>query len=256
MRRIIRANAAQRFLKALLFMWTLEAFFILTPRLYAQTQFRLRNGKISHVGKDGAIRQIRINEQCSDLWVAPAQDTIAFISIDKTMPVEQSPLGYEEAAIPEKTRVYVARESKDFLPELLISKPIELAGRPWSVFRNPSLSPNQQILYFSIPYTMTTSKLMSFQILSRQYRAIGDVTAYCTIWNGRYSGDQLLQKRYFAKDLRVGIVYRCYLRSEGGKAIKMEERCDEFGNFARRWTAARGGNCSLWEILDSINPAK
>lgn len=214
--------------------------------LNAQSAFTIRDGKIAYRGRDGSAEQIRIKQKCTDLWVAPTNDIIAFISIDKSMPPGKNIFGYVEDALPEQTSVYVARRSNGFAPELVFSTRIKIAGLVWQVFRNPSLSPNRQILYFSIPYTMTTSKLFSFRLDSRQFRVVGDITSYCTIWRGRYSGDQLLQKRRLPSDPNEGIIYACYLRTKVGGIAKVKERCEGFERFADLWTAAQGGSCTFW----------
>jgi hypothetical protein len=84
----------------------------------------------------------------------------------------------------ERSSVYVARRSDGFLPLRVVSRPFEIEGRTWEVLRHPSLSQDGKVLFFVIPYTMTTWKLMSYSIAPHRYQTIGDATNYCTIWNG------------------------------------------------------------------------
>ena len=240
---VTRSDTEHWFLKVLL----LQALLcVLTPCLAADATFTIRDGEITYRSEDGMTKPIHTTKKCADLWVAPSGSIIAFITIDRAKIPNKELFGYPETPLPEKTSIYIAQKSNGFLPKLLTSNSVTINGRWWAVLRKPSLSPNQRILYFSVPYTMTTSKLIGFHLGSDQYKLLGDTTDYCTIWYGQYSGDQLFQKRYLPEDPAKGVAYVCYLRSETGTPTKVGEPCDDFERFTSTWTAKHGGICSFW----------
>lgn len=199
---------------------------------------KLSNGVITYTTSTGKQGFINVGRKCADLWVSPDQSVIAFIAIDK-----ESGHSPDNRPVIEKSTIYIARQSDHFAPIRVRLRPIVINGRLWEVVRNPRISPDHRTMFFEIPYTITTSKVMSVAQPSTAYKTIGDATAYCVNWGGKRSGDLLLQRRHFSDDPSTGVVYRCYLRNQSGMETKIADECSNFQEFANRWSREQGGAC-------------
>lgn len=174
--------------------------------------------------------------------MAPDDSIVAFVSIDKAQPATAN--GSEPFI--EESSIYVARKSDRFKPVRLVEN-VVIDGRTWRVVRQPSLSPDLKTVYFSVPFTMTTWKLLSMPLSGHSYTTIGNADSYCAIWGGEYSGGLLMQIR---REANSGVSYPCYLRSKSGALEKAadEDQCWGFGDFAARWSREHGGNCKPAEL--------
>jgi len=216
-----------------------------TPCLAADFSFVLKDGAISYRTETGVARSIRVGRKCTDLWVAPDGSAIAFVAIDKEQSAENDLLNYEQEPLIERSRLYVARKSNGFLPVLAASAPVTIEGRQWHVLRSPSLSPDGKQVYFSVPYTMTTSRIFVVDLRSGARQTLGDATDYCIVWNGDYSGSQLIQRRSLPQEATAGVTYQCYLRRRTGTIEKVTDSCDSFTAFVSAWVAQHGGTCTF-----------
>jgi hypothetical protein len=200
---------------------------------------------ISYVEEDGQRQQISIGKPCSDLWVSPDEHAIAFIAIERSEP----PTPAERGPFIEESSVYIAWQSSHFKPVLLNLKSVFIDGNPWTVFRNPSLSPDLQTVYFMVPYTMTTWKLMRRALTGGTPSAVGDAMAYCVIWGGDHSGDLLTIVRQDATPGHpaTGVTYPCYLSGRSGDqtmiADGLSQDCWAFDDFSARWSREHAGAC-------------
>jgi hypothetical protein len=202
----------------------------------------LSNGVVSYVADDGRRREIQVGWKCADLWVAPDESVIAFIAIEKAQPATAN----EIEPFIEESSIYIARKSDHFRPVHLVVR-AAIGRRMWKVVRQPSLSSDLKTVYFSVPYTITSWKLLSASLPAGSYRTIGDADSYCVIWGGEHSGELLMQSRREA-DLTSpspGVSYACYLRSKSGVLSRVagEGQCWSFGKFAARWSREHGGAC-------------
>lgn len=205
----------------------------------------ISNGIITYTPENGEQRTIDVGKKCADLWVSPDESVITFIAIDRARtpsPSEQSKNEEAEVLI-EQSSIYIARRSERFAPTLLVSRPFVIDGRSWSVVRTPRLSPDQKTLFFTIPYTMTTSRLMSLALPAGTYQSIGDETNYCVVWGGKKSGYLLMQRRYLSTKVHEGISYPCYARDPAGLLTKVSDECWPFGDFADRWSREQRATC-------------
>lgn len=133
-------------------------------------------------------RLFDLRKRCTDLWVAPDESIITFVAEERTRVLEPSESARGESPAIDQSSIYIARKYDDFAPALIVSRSFLIEGRSWSVVRNPRVSPDGRTLFFEIPYTMTTSRLMSVSLASGEYHTLGDATDYCVIWSGQYSG--------------------------------------------------------------------
>ena len=211
----------------------------------ARDSFTLNNGVISHTDTTGKTRVIDVGRRCTDLWVAPDESVIAFVAIDRARPSTGQVLGYDEGPLLERTSAYVARRSGRFEPVLVTAEPVTIGDRAWYVLRNPCLSPDGKTLYFSVPYTMTTWKIVSLSTASGQRQLIGDATNFCVMWSDGYSGGLLLQTRYQPEDPAAGVAYRCEIRADSGARVGVGGDCSSFEQFAAKWALERGGTCNV-----------
>jgi hypothetical protein len=211
----------------------------------ARETFTLHDGAISHTDATGTTNVIDVGRKCADLWVAPDESAIAFVAVDSARPSSDQALGYNQEPLPERTSIYVARRSTGFQPVFVTSEPVTIGNRAWYVLRNPCLSPDGDKLYFSIPYTMTTWKIISISIASRQREVLGDASNFCVVWFGEYSGGQLLQSRYLPEDPAAGVSYRCDFRADSGARRKVAGDCSPFEQFAAKWSSEHGGTCRV-----------
>ena len=176
----------------------------------------LLNGVISYNAEDGQRRMIHVGRKCADLWVAPDESVITFIAIDKVRPAT----GSETEPFIEESSIYIARRSDDFKPDHLVAS-VPIDGRVWKVVRQPSLSPDLKTVYFSVPFTMTSWKLLSTSLRARSYTTIGNADSYCVVWGGEHSGALLMEIR---RESNSGVRYPCYLRSKSGTLTKGRTR--------------------------------
>ena len=207
----------------------------------------LSRGVVSYVTQDGQRREIQVGRRCADLWVAPDESAIAFIAIERAQPATAN----EIEPFIEESSIYIAHKADHFRPVHLVVK-VTIDGRTWKVVRQPSLSPDLKTVYFSVPYTMTSWKLLSTLLPARFYRTIGDADSYCVIWGGEHSGEVLMESRREAdpKDPNPGVTYPCYLRSKAGRLTKVADgdQCWGFSDFAARWSREQGGTCHPAEV--------
>jgi len=205
----------------------------------------LSNGVIRYPGEDGRRQRINVGKPCSDLWVSPDGRVIAFIAIEKAEP----PTPAERGPFIEESTAYIAWKSDYFKPVPLHLKPVSIDGNQWRVFRQPSVSPDLHTVYFLIPDTMTTWRLMSRSLSGGPLKTVGDVMTYCVIWGGSRSGDLLTMIRQDPGPSHPasGVTYPCYLSGAPGDrtmiADGVSQSCWAFGDFASRWSGKRGGAC-------------
>lgn len=206
--------------------------------------FSIKNGIVYYPAQDGKPRAISLGNACTDLWVAPDASAFTFVGIDKARKPDGTEwlLGQQTEPLIERSSIYVARRADGFAPLRVVSRPFKIDGRTWEVLRHPSLSPGGEKLFFVIPYTMTTWKLISYSTRKGLYGTVGDATDYCIIWGGPYSGDQILQSRYLQAAGAGGIAYRCYLRRAMGTSI-ISADCPVFEEFVSGWAKNNGGTC-------------
>jgi len=202
----------------------------------------LSHGVVGYIAEDGQRRQVEVGKKCADLWVAPDDSIIAFVAVDKAQP----PTANESEPFIEESSIYVARKSDHFKPVHLVVS-VVIDGRTWKVVRQPSVSPDLKTVYFSVPFTMTTWKLLSTPLQDHSYTTIGDADSYCVIWGGDDSGELLMQVR---REANTGVSYPCYLRSKSGTLTRVagEDQCWGFGEFAARWSREHGGKCQPADV--------
>jgi hypothetical protein len=206
---------------------------------------RLNDGIVTYVGVDGRQKTLEVGARCADLWVAPDETLIAFIAIVRERTFSRNPrLDYDEDPLIEESNIYIARKSNQFRPVRIHLKPIVIGGRSWSVVRNPTVSPDEKMVYFTVPFTMTTSKLFNVSLLSGGLSTLGDTINYCVIWNGKYSGELLMQQRYLPVSADAGVINQCYLWRHSGLVEKVLDDCEDFGEFANKWSQEHGGTCT------------
>jgi hypothetical protein len=203
----------------------------------------IANGVITYPIGAGKRAAVKIEEKCADLWVSPGADTIAFISMDKTMP----PSVIEAEPFIEESTIFLARKSDQYVPRRVDLGPIRIDGRDWRVVREPSLSPDGKTLHFMVPFTMTTWKLMSKSLPAGPVRPVTNAAAYCVIWGGEQTGKILMMKRRMPDSARLvaGVTYPCYLRDGQGleRLVAGDKECWAFQDFAPRWSREHGGAC-------------
>ena len=203
----------------------------------------LSNGVVTYTGENGQRKEIQVGKKCSDLWVSPDGSIIAFIAIEKAQP----PTAHEVEPFIEESSIYIARRSDHFKPIHLAVK-VQIDERIWRVVREPKVSPDLATIYFFVPNTMTTWKLMSTAIPTGPYKTIADATDYCVVWGGDHSGDLVLLARHdpepTAKDPAPGVTYPCYIRSQSGARTQLADECFEsFDKLATQWSREHGGTC-------------
>jgi hypothetical protein len=207
----------------------------------------LSNGVVSYVAEAGQRRQIQVGKKCADLWVAPDESVIAFIAIDKAQPATAN----EIEPFIEESSIYIARKSDHFKPVHLVVR-VAIDRRTWKVVRQPSVSPDLKTVYFSVPFTMTSWKLLSTSLPAHSYTTIGNADSYCVIWGGEHSGELLMEIRREADptDPKPGVSYPCYLRTKSGALTKVadEGQCWGFGDFAVQWSRDHGGTCQPADV--------
>ena len=179
----------------------------------------------------------------ADLWVSPDGNIIAFISIERLLGVDDNAKQPDSEELIEKSSIYVARRDFRFC-STEGSIPIFLNGRKWSCLRDPRLSPDGKMIYFSIPYTMTTSRIQSISLVTGRYEDIGDAISCCITWHGPYDGGLLMLKRIMPRTIDGGITYSCYLRRSSKEILKVSESCLDFDIFSKKWSKSYASSCN------------
>lgn len=199
----------------------------------------LDNGVIRYADSNGHQRTVGISSRCADLWVSPDESVIVFIAVKESV-MAISPASSDLRI--DRSSVYLARRSGGFVPVEVFDDTITVAGRSWHVFRHPRISPDLKMLYFEVPFTMTTSRLYCLDLDSRRLTDAGDEADYCVDWGGAHSGDLLVQIRALIGDKEKGIEYSCYLQHLG-RASKIAADCEDFEDFERHWSKANASSC-------------
>lgn len=203
----------------------------------AESSFALINGTVSREEAGGTRRIIDVGKRCIDLWVAPDESVVAFTAIDTE--------GGGPDPLIRATSIYIAEASTDYSPVRIPLDPVKIGDRSWSLFRYPSLSPDRHVLYFAVPYTMITLKVLSTTLNAPVTQTVGDAVTFCVLWGGTHSGSLLLQERVIPHSADTGIVYPCDLRYGNGEAKRLTKDCWDFEAFARTWAKAHGATCTM-----------
>lgn len=212
----------------------------------------LSNGVITYVAESGQRKEIRVGKECSDLWISPDESLIAFVVIQKGRRPKAS-FEHDDPFI-EESSIYLARRSDHYNPVRLDLKPILIDGRQWKVVRQPSVSPDLDTVYFSVPYTMTTWKLMSASIRTGKVSTICDADDYCVVWGGEHSGELLMRAR---REEEEGAIYPFILRNRSGVLVRFENEHGWFGEFAARWSRDHGGTCRVGDTgINRVSPMR
>ena len=204
----------------------------------------LENGVVTYTASDGRRQEMQVGKKCTDLWVSPDESVLSFIAIEKAKPAA----AHEVEPFIEQSSIYVARKSDHFRPVHLVIK-TSIGGRAWRVVRAPKVSPDLGTVYFFVPNTMTTWRLISTSLPRGPYEMIGDGTDYCVIWGGDHSGDLIILTRHdpnpTPSDPAPGVTYPCYLRDQSsGARTKLADECFEsFDKLAIGWGREHGGSC-------------
>ena len=216
---------------------------------YARSdRFVVMDGTVISTDNDGSRKRLDVHKRCLDLWVSPDESVIAFVGVDKTRMPDEAPRAGTEQPMIERSTIYLASQLDHFVPKAVVARSFEIDGRNWSVLREPSISPDRQTLFFKIPISMTTSRVMSLSLSSNQYRSVANATGYCVLWGGRYSGLLLLQQRHVRGDLPAGsldIAYRCVRVGKAGKSDSVSEDCPDFSSFADQWSREHAASCNI-----------
>lgn len=213
----------------------------------------LIDGVVSFAPDGGDRRTINVGKRCTDLWVSPDQTVLAFIGVDKeTVPAPNPLLSSVEEPQIEESSIYVARRSTGLIPVRLSIGPIAIEERSWLVLREPSVAPDGTDVFFSVPYSETSSKVFRFSLNSGALAAIADATAYCVVWGGDYSGYLLLEQRYLPPDGDKGVIYQGWLRAPSGATTRIAADLDGIDAFEEHWSAQHGGACPF--SLDHLEP--
>ncbi len=138
-----------------------------------------------HDGATALADEIGLIMPSASTLVVPDESAFSFIAIEKS--TSPKPGEFDNPFIVE-SRIYVARKQNHFVPIAVGPAEVEIEGREWRVFRNPSLSPDQQSVYFLVPATMTAWKLMIYSLSEDRTRAISDSNLYCVVWGGKIRG--------------------------------------------------------------------
>jgi hypothetical protein len=211
-------------------------------------QFVIEGGMVLHTDVTGMQERLDVGKRCIDLWVSPHESVIAFIGIDKTRSPDEAPVYGSKQPIIDQSTIYIATRAGHFVPKAVVSRSFEIAGRSWSALREPSVTPDRQTVLFDIPISMTTWKVMRLSLSSGDYRSVGDATAYCVVWGGRYSGSVLLQRRSIRRGLPASaeaIAYRCYRVDQTGRLDMVSDDCSGFSSFADQWCREHAASCPV-----------
>ncbi len=216
--------------------------------LAATPRFVVSDGTVVYTSEDGSQKRLDVGKRCLDLWVSPDESVIAFVGIDKTRMPDEAPLFGSKHAMIEQSTIYVATSADHFVPRPVVSRSFDVGGRLWSVLREPSVAPDGETVFFEIPISMTTWRVMSLSLSSGAYRSVGNGTLYCVVWGGWYAGSLLLQERYVRRDLSAGaqaIAYRCHRVGRSGALDTLSDDCSDFGAFVDQWSRVHAASCRV-----------
>ena len=192
----------------------------------------LKDGVVSYITKEGNRKSINVGARCADLWVAPDESVLAFISIDRSRPGD-----FDEEPFILASTLYVARRNEEFVPVRIALKVLRIEGRDWKVFRKPKVLPDMQSVIFNVPTSMTSYDLFAYLLKTGLITRIGDAIDYCVQWGGEKSGTILMQQRR-------AFVYQCCTRAPGKGGVHVVEGCGDFEKSMHEWNSLNGGRCN------------
>jgi hypothetical protein len=228
--------------------YTLVSILTLAPLSIGRAESisaKIADGKVTYVGEDGRPREIGVGRPCTDLRVSPDERVLAFIAIDRARP----PTLGEIAPFIEESRIYVALKRNRFRPILVNPGPVSLDGRSWKVFRLPSVSRDLKTVYFMVPATMTSWKIMSTPMRGGRSKVLSDAGAYCVIWGGDHSGELLMLTRIEAAGALPSVTHRIELLERSGSRtiVALDRDTARFDEISARWAKEHGGACLIPE---------
>jgi len=200
----------------------------------------LKDGVISYYDDAGKRSVIQVGVPCSDLWVSPDEQVIAFIAITSSRP---DPLAIEPFI--EQSTIFVASRSTRFKPARVALELPQVDGREWKVFRSPVLSADLRTVYFLVPAAGTSWFLMSVPVAGGTAKPITWVEAYCVLWGGANPGDLLAALRGEPADDTHGVTHLYYHYGASGAAeqIGTREHDGDWRDVVRAWTRRHGCTC-------------
>lgn len=197
----------------------------------------ITDGRIKYVGEDGIQREVEVGKPCADLWISPDNSVFAFISIERSRP----PSAGEVAPFILESRIYVAFKREGFRPVLVDPGPVIINSRSWGVFRLPSVAPDLMTVYFMVPATMTSWKLIS--VTGGSSKPVSDAGSYCVVWGGEHSGELLMLTRQEPSGARPAVTYQTELLERSGSRVTISADSATFGEDAAKWATEDGGTC-------------
>lgn len=208
----------------------------------AELAVSLTDGVIRYGLNGSAMKAIRHDRPCADLWVAPDGSMFTFISIERAEPSSGALLSsYSDAVIPPlilESAIYVASRVDGFLPRRLALVVPEVTGGKWRAYRNPKIAPDHSTVYFEVPLPQTAI-LMRADMLKGKAQVVARIAAYWIVWNGPEKGALILMLRHLSTAPDDGIQYPCVLVSGGRRRAEIVKDCFMPGQL-ERWAQGKG----------------
>lgn len=196
----------------------------------------LKDGVISYMTEDGKKKSIGIGAPCADLWVAPDESVLAFISIDRSRGLDLDGTPFVVTS-----SLYIARKNEDFAPTRLALNTVRTYDQDWQVFRKPKVLPDGETVTFSVPVSITSGEVFAYHLKTGAVTKVGGSIDYCVVWNGEQAGTILMQRRRL---IDLELEYSCYARPPRGDEVRVAEKCEDFKTFLHDWTRIHGGTCN------------
>lgn len=216
--------------------FVVSAYMCLVPFIVAESiQPELKDGVLSYLTKDRKRKSINVGASCSDLWVAPDESVLAFISIDRSRPSD-----IDKRPFVLTSTLYVARRNDDFIPVRIALKVLKIDERDWQVFLKPKVLPDGETVIFNVPTSMTSYDLFAYHLKTGLISQVGDTIDYCVQWGGEKSGTILMQRRRWIADK---FVFQCCTRSLGKGDAQVFPGCEDFEESMKDWGQAHEGIC-------------
>jgi hypothetical protein len=194
---------------------------------------------VTYETQAGRRATVNVGTKCDDLWVSPDGRAISFIAIEQAKPGSSNEIG----PFIERSSVYFGLRSQDFKPLGVAAKPT-INGMVWNVAREPKLSPDLRSVYFLVPNYMTSLQLTRTAVRGDSYERIADVSEYCVVWGGKYSGDLIILVAHDSEQSGGGVTYPCYWRQGSGTQVELAAECSaSFKTVVAKWSEGHGGIC-------------
>lgn len=183
----------------------------------------VRHGNVFVKLPTGEEKQVTFKGTDSQPILSMDHNRVAFIRASSSEPTNAS-----------RTEIWVIQ---DLAPKAVLAREIEVNGLRFHQFSNPQFSPDQEHLYFEVPYASVTNAVLKLSAATGAVEFVSTAVRWSVVYGGKFTGALVLQQR--RAKLVAGFFNWFYLFSPEGKELGVigENEADVL-EFLERFKAA------------------